>query len=513
MSDWTAGYITDIEYTHGYYPELNPLRVRLALLGAGRACPEIRTACELAYGQGLSVNLHAAAGVASWTGTDFHPVHAAGAQELAAASGSGARLLDDAFTDLVRRTDLPTFDFIGLHGVWSWISDENRTAIVEFVRRHLAVGGVLYVSYNALPGWSGFAPMRHLMVEHARSAGSQGAGSLGRADAAIGFAERMLATRPAFALASPQVADRLGQIKGQNRLYVAGEYFNTHWHPMYFSTLTQWLEPAKLQYACTARLIDQLDGVNLTPEQRNLLRECADPVFRETVRDFMVNQQFRRDLWVRGARRLSPLEQREALSAQRLVLAVPPQEVLRKVPTALGPATLNVGVLEPMLEAMGSHRACTLGDLDRLLAPRGVAFANLVEMAFILVGVGHLQPAQDEASIEKARPAAHRLNARLLARARSSADVAHLASPVTGGGVPVGRIQQLFLAALVSGPAEPDRLAESVWRILAAQGERMVKDGQRIDGAAENLAELARLAAEFIQHRLPVLRALEVVPA
>jgi hypothetical protein len=41
----------------------------------------------------------------------------------------------------------------------------------------------------------------------------------------------------------------------------------------------------------------------------------------------------------------------------------------------------------------------------------------------------------------------------------------------------------------------------------------MVKDGQRIDGAAENQAELARLAAEFIQHRLPVLRALEVVPA
>jgi SAM-dependent methyltransferase len=513
MSDWTAGYITDIEYTHGYYPELNPLRVRLALLGAGRACPEIRSACELAYGQGLSVNLHAAAGATSWTGTDFHPVHAAGAQELAVASGNGARLLDDAFTDLVRRTDQPAFDFIGLHGVWSWISDENRTAIVEFVRRHLAVGGVLYISYNTMPGWAGFAPMRHLMAEHARVVGSLGAGSLGRADAAIGFVERVLATHPAFANGSPQVADRLRQIKDQNRLYVAGEYFNSHWYPMYFADLAQWLEPAKLQYAGTARLIDQIDGVNLTPEQRNLLRECADPMFRETVRDFVVNQQFRRDLWVRGARRLSPLEQREALSAQRLVLAVPPQEVLRKVMTTLGPATLNVGVLEPMLEAMASHRSCTLGDLDRLLAPRGVAFANLVEMAFILVGVGQLQPAQDEETVERVRPVAQRLNARLIARARSSAEIAHLASPVTGGGVPVGRIQQLFLAALESGPAEADRLAEVVWRILAAQGERMVKDGQRIDGAAENRAELTRLAAEFIQHRWPVLKALEVVPA
>ena len=31
MSDWTAGYVTDIDYTFGYYAELNPLRVRLAV--------------------------------------------------------------------------------------------------------------------------------------------------------------------------------------------------------------------------------------------------------------------------------------------------------------------------------------------------------------------------------------------------------------------------------------------------------------------------------------------------
>ena len=30
MSDWSAGYVADIGYTHGYYTELNPLRVRLA---------------------------------------------------------------------------------------------------------------------------------------------------------------------------------------------------------------------------------------------------------------------------------------------------------------------------------------------------------------------------------------------------------------------------------------------------------------------------------------------------
>lgn len=31
-------------------------------------------------------------------------------------------------------------------------------------------------------------------------------------------------------------------------------------------------------------------------------------MFRQTVRDFCVNQQFRRDYWVKGARKLSALE-------------------------------------------------------------------------------------------------------------------------------------------------------------------------------------------------------------
>jgi arabinofuranan 3-O-arabinosyltransferase len=74
-----------------------------------------------------------------------------------------------------------------------------------------------------------------------------------------------------------------------------------------------------------------------------------------------------------------------------------------------------------MLEAMASHRSCTLGDLDRLLAPRGVAFANLVEMAFILVGVGPLAwmvyavAVEREATVRQALAAAVRIGALTLA--------------------------------------------------------------------------------------------------
>ena len=61
MTDSADGYRTDIDYIYSYYTELNPLRLRLALLNAGLKAPAVTTACELGFGQGVSLGIHAAA--------------------------------------------------------------------------------------------------------------------------------------------------------------------------------------------------------------------------------------------------------------------------------------------------------------------------------------------------------------------------------------------------------------------------------------------------------------------
>mgnify|MGYP003607067131 CR=1 FL=1 len=83
MSVWSDGYVSDINYTYGYYAELDPQRAVLPLLMAGLAVPPVRTACELGFGQGLSINVHGAAGPAGWWGTDFNPAHTSFAPKVA----------------------------------------------------------------------------------------------------------------------------------------------------------------------------------------------------------------------------------------------------------------------------------------------------------------------------------------------------------------------------------------------------------------------------------------------
>jgi len=511
MSDWTSGYVADIGYTFGYYTELNPLRVRLAFANAGLVCPDVVTACELGFGQGVSINVHAAASTTQWFGTDFNPGQAGFAQELAKASGANVRVFDDSFLEFANRDDLPEFDYIGLHGIWSWISDENRAVIVDFVRRKLKVGGVLYVSYNTLPGWSGFAPMRHLLTEHARHLGAEGQGIVNRIENAIGFSEAMLATNPAYVKAYSQAGARLQKVKEASRQYLAHEYFNRDWHPMYFSTMCEWLQQAKLSYACSASMIDHVDLLNLTADQQKFLKSIPDRMFRETVRDFMVNQQFRRDFWVKGPRSLTSAEREEHLSRIRFMLVVPAADIPLKVNGGLGELKLKDEIYKPMLGVLADHKPRTLPELARELEGQNIHEAQLMEAVLIIAGLGHVALVQDDETVERALGPTQLLNRHLLEKARSSSDIVHLAAPATGGAVQVGRFQQLFLLALHNGHTTADDWARFAWQVLKSQGQRIVKGGSALATDDENLNELTRQAGEFEVKNLPALKALRTV--
>ena len=510
MNAWTSGYVADIGYTYGYYTELNPQRVPYALLAAGFAPPRTTSACELGFGQGLSINLHASASGVQWWGTDFNPAQAGFAQELAGASGSSCSLFDQSFQDFSARSDLPEFDFIGLHGIWSWISDANRAVIVDFIARRLKVGGVLYISYNTLPGWAAFAPMRHLMTEHVEILGAEGRGIVSRIDGAIDFAEKFLATNPLFLRANPLVGERLSKLKEQNRHYLAHEYFNRDWHPMHFATLAEWLAPAKVQYACSANFLDGIDAVNLTTEQQAFLAEIPDPMFQQTVRDFMVNQQFRRDYWVKGARRLSSYEQAKALREQKVVLVNPSADVTLKVTGSLGEATLNEPVYKPVLAALEGHKLMSLAEIEKAVAQSQVTFPQLLQAITVLMGAGHVVSVQPEASSASAQITTARLNAHLQEKSKGTGDLSYLASPVTGGGIPVSRFGQLFLLAYSQGKKQPAEWAQHVWDLLSAQGQRLIKEGKTLETSDENLQELNAQAKEFQEKRLPILKALGI---
>ena len=509
--DWTAGYVTELEYTYGYYRELSPSLLRLACLSAGVAPPSAKPLryLELGYGQGLSINIHAAALDGEFWGTDFNPTQVAHARTLSDASGSGAKLFEDLFADFAARADLPEFDIIGLHGIWTWISDENAHIVVDIIRRKLRAGGILYISYNCLPGWAPSMPLRHLVKLHTDLA-AEATGMRAKLNEALAFAQQVIDSGASYFRGNPAVAERLKKMSEQDRNYLAHEYFNRDWRVMAFSDVARWLDDAKLSFVASAHLLDHVEAVNLSEPGQKLLSGISHPVLRQSVRDYFVNQQFRRDVFAKGTRRLSPLEQKEAFRQQAFALAVHADDVPMKVTGSLGEATLNERVYRPVVQALADDCYAAKSVEQVVAHPElsSVSLPQIIQALLVLTGAGHVYPAQEFSRQGKARCAA--LNRYICERARSGAKVSYLASPVCASGIMVPSSQQLFLLAGQHGRKSPKDQAEFVWDLLAAQGQRLIKDGKTLETAEQNLDELLNQATEFADKRLPVFKGLGI---
>lgn len=402
MANWSEGYVSDIDYTYGYYPELNPHNVKIPFLMAGLEAPKFITACELGFGQGVSINAHAAASNIEWFGTDFNPSQASFAQELADVSGSNAHIFDQSFSEFCGREDLPDFDFIGLHGIWSWVSNENRAIITDFIRRKLKVGGVVYISYNTLPGWSAASPIRHMLTEHDHMHGSRSQGVGKRVKASIEFTQDLLKLCQPLVQQVPSIPDRLDKISQQNVNYLAHEYFNRDWQPMYFSEMADWLSPTKTNFACSAGFLEDYHPSSYTNEQLAFINGLDDPMFAQSVKDFMHNKQFRRDYWVKGARKTSTAKLEHNWHQLRFMMVVNTDSIKYEVKGMVGTINLREDIHKKVVDLLSDYKIYQVADLQSLL-PDDFKQSWLFESLAILYSQGAIVLVQDDETVDEVR--------------------------------------------------------------------------------------------------------------
>jgi SAM-dependent methyltransferase len=510
---WSHGYFTDLNYTNGYNRDMSPAMLRLACLcqAIQPQLSEEPTYLELGFGQGLSINIHAAGSAGSYWGTDFNPAQTVEARKLGLASGANLRLFDDSFEELASRNDLPDFDVIALHGIWSWISEANQKVITDIIRRKLRPGGIVYVSYNCLPGWAPVIPIRELMSLYKEFGEARMSGPLGMIEGALQFSGEVSRAGSIYFQENPVAGRHLEQLMKQERAYLAHEYLNADWHLGHFSDMARSLGDAKLTFVGSARLLDGMDALQLTGEGRKLLSQIGHPIMRETVRDYLLNRRFRSDIFAKGARKLSGPEHRDAWHSLNFVLSTPLVDIPKKIPLSRGEVELPADKYDPILEALCEDKYRPKG-VDELLQHsklRGFQPQDVVEALTVLTGAGFTAPVRDPS--KKVQEQCKALNRHILDRARVSMDLHHMVSPVTGGGIAIPHIAQLFILALREGKTDADSLANHVWEFLDSIGERLVRDGQSIESRDENLKELRGSAVSFLRSGRPLLEALQII--
>ncbi|AEG94098.1 class I SAM-dependent methyltransferase [Ramlibacter tataouinensis] len=508
---WNDGYVVEEAYTSGFFRKQSPVHLSVACALAGFEPVDTRkpfTYLELGSGKGFTANVLAAANPhAQFFAADFMPGHIATAGELAqAAQLDNVTHLEKSFEQLAAgEGDLPPLDFITLHGVYSWINPENRRHIVDLIARRLKPGGIVYVSYNALPGWSAAAPLQRLVLEHARAVP-------GRLEAQVRDAktliDRLVQAKAGYFTANENgiLRSRLDSWAKDKPMYLAHEYMNQSWQALYHADVVRDFAAAKLDFATSAELCLNVDPQQLPVEQRRIVEAVDDPVLRETVLDYLQNTAFRSDIFIRGARRMAPVRRRTWWEQIGLALTVP-----RRCATLGQPA-----------EPGGEGRAFASPVLDVLEdGPRSVqelagrqgcdpaAIANLMSLL-----VWHDQGAPFIVGTQASPKAASlRLNAVVAAQAVADDNYQALASPLLGSGVSASALQRLVYHALRGKPQPLDRqaLTHWIWQVLTDQGPPIVLAHEPLPGKESELEEIRRVVDGILAMRAPIWHQLHMI--
>ncbi|MGI4846649.1 MAG: class I SAM-dependent methyltransferase [Janthinobacterium lividum] len=504
---WNQGYVSDIEYPITFFTEQSPAHLNFAcVLNGVEPVPTDRpfTYFELGSGKGLTANILAASNPhGRFYATDFNPAQVVSSRQMSRDAGlENLEILEASFGDLAAgKIDLPPMDFITMYGVYSWINAENRAYVVQIIARYLKPGGVVYLNYNAMPGWTNVLPLQRLIFDHA---GANPAPRQLQVARARDFVDQVAAAPANYFSGHSTLQYRLESLRKDKTGYLAHEYINDGWKPLYHADVARDLAPAKLNFIGSAELWRAFPQLYISADQQALLDGVTDGTLRETIKDYIHNTSFREDVYVRGARSMTPARQAHCLGQLGLAMTTVRGSAVLEFQTPNGKILGERDLYLPILEAI-EQGPCSFTELAALpaLAERGIL--GVAQVAAFLMASGQASVYPLSAGTVDSAPA-KRLNQVIAELSMENDQHQALASSLLGTGIKAGLVQRLMYRTLHQEPERrtaPD-ITEFVAQAIEGQGRRLQREGVDLAFGAESVAELLPTVIAIMQQRLPV---------
>ena len=195
-------------------------------------------------------------------------------------------------------SEIGTFDYIIAHGVYSWVDDGVKDALLRLIDEHLAEDGIAYISYNTYPGWHTMDEVRQLMMFSNRD------------KTQFNHKEKVLHGKTIGSIVGSQIL-KYDNLKERNSKFLGAlrsvmqkdEYYVGHDHlepnndPVYFYQFNDHLEAHNLAYLCDADLTLSMVR-SFDADIADTLDKLAlnDHVAQEQYLDFILDTTFRKSI-------------------------------------------------------------------------------------------------------------------------------------------------------------------------------------------------------------------------
>lgn len=503
-------YVTDVAYVRNFEGDLGPPRLRVVAALNGFPPPPATDFdyCELGFGHGDTlVALAAANPRARFVGVDFIEEHVAFARDLA---GKGevenlqVHQLD--FSEL-HQHDLGPFDFVVAHGVLSWVGPEKRAAVLAFASSRLKPGGLLYVSYNAMPGWAAIEPLRQLL-----QSGVAADGTLERARQGLSLAKRMASANAEYFQQNPPARAMLDTLEKLGLSYLVHEYLHAHWAPMYFAQVARELAAVDLHFAGVQPLFLNFRDLAVPASTLPLFEGVDDRGAFESLKDFALNEYFRRDVYVKG--RPARANAVTAAYLDATPFGAPAEGVPAQRDVTLRHHTMHFDgpVFDALLSALaeGAQTGGTLRGRPEL-APFGQGAVHAA-LTRLVVGA-HAAPMQVTTRAKVQDAPMYELplpyNRMILQQPVSSDLPIVLASTVAGTGISIPALMAISIRLLTE--VQPSQRSAWIRKVFGRTEVKMQLAGRTIESAAERCQTVEEELESFRRERLAKLVELGVL--
>lgn len=191
------------------------------------------------------------------------------------------------------------FDYIIVHGIWSWVPDAVKDKIFSICRNNLTEHGIAYISYNVYPGWKRQEQLREIMQFSGRDVLEEPLEARTRKglDALKALAEILENDK---GLGGGGKLPAIQKILNHNFYYIAHEYMEAFNDPIYVNGFIEWANRHRLAYIGDTDLhVSFVSWMAEHTRERILALAGGDYIAKEFYSDILSDRQFRRSLLCR----------------------------------------------------------------------------------------------------------------------------------------------------------------------------------------------------------------------
>lgn len=509
MSIWDDGYFTEENYTPGYYKDMSPALQRLHTILSGYEPLENsddNIHMELGIGFGVTINIHAAANVGSFLGNDFNPAQIQYAQTFADVSKAKITLYEKSFEELAARDDLPQCSSISLHGIWNWVSDQNRHYIINIIKKCLKPGGIVYNSYNVSSGHGAFISWRIMMYEYFKQ---QSGTPIEKTKKSLEYLSNIFNNDETILTQNIVLREEWKRITAQidagNYTYLLHEYFNANWEQYTLLEVAERLAEAKLTYISSSSHTTFLNTLFLPETSQKLINAQSTLLEKESLQDNLIRRAFRQDYFIKGGLKISDKKILDYLNKQKFI-AIKPAELLTKDIQI----SFNDDILKPIIECLikNDYAPKSFDELYSSIDSKKYNHNGVLQVILVLMQSGSLLPCVDHSSKEIVS-SCNALNKETLRNFEFNYTNTVMASPVTGAGMYINILQSIYLLHRLKDTKASD--AEIITQSIKYLEDNNLSINDADGKKLETKEDMQNYISKEITPIIPIWKALDII--